>query len=288
MKVWGKLASLTPLILSLRNMLVRWQRTALTCLGIVLGVAVILAISVTNDSTLKSLRQVFDEASGKASLLVQSSSADGGGFDGSIVSRVTSQDGVIAAAPAAHVTTLLARDAPNWQIAFGLGGRASGNTLELVGVDPDIDPKIREYDIATGRWIKGDKYEAVITEKYADEKQLKIGDDLVILIPAGQERLRIVGLISKTGAGLLNDGIVAFAPLPVVQDLFGRGKNVDELDVVVKPDIANSPEELAALKARLATRLGNDHEVSYPASRGQLVTQMLSTYQKGLWPWAWR
>jgi len=70
MRLWGKFAYLTPLILSLRNMRVRWMRTALTCLGILLGVSVILAISITNDSTLQSIRGVFEEASRKSSLLV--------------------------------------------------------------------------------------------------------------------------------------------------------------------------------------------------------------------------
>ena len=80
LSIWGRFPRLTPLILAIRNMRIRWMRTALTCLGIVLGVAVILAISITNDSTLKSIRNVFDEASGKANLLVQSSAPDSGGF----------------------------------------------------------------------------------------------------------------------------------------------------------------------------------------------------------------
>jgi putative ABC transport system permease protein len=263
-------------------MRVRWMRTALTCLGILLGVSVILAISITNDSTLQSIRSVFEEASGKSSLLVQSSSADGGGFDESIVARVQNLDGVIAAAPAAQATTLLARDAKDWQIAFGLGGISAGTNLQLLGVDPAIDATVRQYDITAGRWIEGENYEAVLTEKYAGEKNLKVGDDLVILVPGGVERLKIVGLISRNGAGLLNDGVIAFAPLPVVQDLFGRGTNIDAVDVVVDPDIANSPDRLDALKEQAARRLGKDYEVSYPASRGQLVTQMLSVYQQGL------
>ena len=282
MRLWGKFAYLTPLILSLRNMRVRWMRTALTCLGILLGVSVILAISITNDSTLQSIRSVFEEASGKSSLLVQSSSADGGGFDESITGRVQSLDGVIAAAPAVQAATLLARDAKDWQIAFAIGGRAAGNSLELLGVDPATDAHVRQYEITAGRWIEGEGYEALLTEKYAGDENLKLGDDLVILIPGGQERLKIVGLISKNGAGLLNDGVIAFAPLTVVQQLFDRGSDIDSLDVVVQPDLANSPDRLAALKEQLATRLGKSYEVSYPASRGQLVTQMLSVYQQGL------
>lgn len=280
--IWARFPFLTPALLAVRNMRVRWARTLLTCLGIVLGVAVILAIAVTNDSTLKSIRGVFDEASGKASLFVQSSSADGAGFDQSVLSRVQSFDEVVSAAPAVRATTLLARDAKTWQISFDIGGQSAGNTLQVMGVDAEVDPRVRQYEIAAGRWLEGEGYEAVLTEKYAGEKDLSVGDDLVILVPGGQERLRVVGLISQDGAGLLNDGVIAFAPLTVVQELFDRGESLDEIDIVVAPDVANSPEELAALRDRLAERLGEGHEIAYPASRGQLVTQMLSTYQQGL------
>ncbi|MBI5713361.1 MAG: ABC transporter permease, partial [Chloroflexi bacterium] len=280
--LWGKFPRLTPLILALRNMRIRWMRTALTCLGIVLGVAVILAISITNDSTLKSIRNVFDEASGKANLLVQSSAPDSGGFEQTVVGRLSSIEGVVAAAPSAQATTLLARDAEDWQTSLSLGGRAVGKSLQIFGVEADIDRQVRQYEIVAGRWIKGDSYEAVIPEKYATEKELKVGNDLVIIAPAGTERIRIVGIITNNGAGLLNDGAIAFIPLQAAQDMFDRGKDIDAIDIVMTKDIANDPNKLSAAKERVATRLGTKYEVSYPASRGSLVTQMLYTYQQGL------
>jgi putative ABC transport system permease protein len=213
---------------------------------------------------------------------VQSSSADGGGFDQSIAARVNVLEGIVTAAPSLQTFTLLARDAQDWQIDFGISGQTAGNNLLLVGVDAEVDATVRQYDFVAGRWLQGDEYEALITQKYAADKALAVGDDLVILTPNGQERLRIVGLITKSGAGLINDGVVAYVPLKPVQDMFGRGTDIDALDVVVAPDIANSTTDLAALKEQLTTRLGKHYEVSYPASRGQVVTQMLSTYQQGL------
>ena len=281
--MWRAFPRLTPVILALRNMRIRWMRTALTGLGIVLGVAVILAIAVTNDSTLLSIRGVFDEASGQANLVVLPSAGGGEGFDAAALNRVAGTAGVVTAAPAVQASTLLARDAQNWTISFGIGGQATaGNHLQLLGVDPALDPLVRQYTLTAGRWLVGEAYEAVITEPYAAEKALRLGDDLVLIVPGGQERLRIVGLVARDGAGLLNDGQVAFVPLPVVQDLFGRGENLDEVDVVATPEIANTPAQLEALKGQLADRLGRGYEVAYPAARGQLVTQMLSTYQQGL------
>ena len=267
--MWRAFPRLTPVILALRNMRIRWMRTALTGLGIVLGVAVILAIAVTNDSTLLSIRGVFDEASGQANLVVLPSAGGGEGFDAAALNRVAGTAGVVTAAPAVQASTLLARDAQNWTISFGIGGQATaGNHLQLLGVDPALDPLVRQYTLTAGRWLVGEAYEAVITEPYAAEKALRLGDDLVLIVPGGQERLRIVGLVARDGAGLLNDGQVAFVPLPVVQDLFGRGENLDEVDVVATPEIANTPAQLEALKGQLADRLGRGYEVAYPAASG--------------------
>ncbi len=279
----GRFAFFTPVVLALHNLRARWMRSALTCLGIVLGVAVILAIAITNDSALRSIRDVFDEASGRASLVVQPSALEGGGLDQATLGRVRAAEGVVMAAPSVQAQTLLARDAQDWQIAFGINGVQAGSTLLLVGVEAQIDPAARQYDFTAGRWLEADAYQAVLTQSYADDKALRVGDDLVILLPGGgSERLEIVGLIGKTGAGVVNDGVVAYAPLAVVQDLFGRGGELDSIDVVTTPLVANSPADLSQLKERLADRLGDDYEVAYPASRGQLVTDMLSTYQNGL------
>jgi len=273
---------LTPIVLAFRNMRARWMRTALTGLGIVLGVAVILAIAIANDSTLRSIRAVFDETTGQASLVVLPSTASGEGLAGGTLARVAAVEGVTAAAPAVQAVTLLAREAENWQIAIGINGQVAGNHLVLFGVDPRLDRQVRQYDLAAGRWLESDAYEAILTDKYALDRGLAVGDDLVILTPAGQARLEIVGLVAYGGAGLINDGSVAFVPLPVAQDLFARGDSLDEVAVVAAPETAASPAALADLKERLADRLGQGYEVVYPAARGQLVSQMLATYQQGL------
>ena len=66
--------------LALRSLLARPSRTLFTTFGIVLGVAVILAISITNLSTLESITTLFNEASGKADLVIVSSNTSSQGF----------------------------------------------------------------------------------------------------------------------------------------------------------------------------------------------------------------
>jgi hypothetical protein len=119
----------------------------------------------------------------------------------------------------AQASTVLAREAQGWQVTININGLTTANVLLVMGVDAAVDRAVRQYDLAEGRWLaeRGDPYEAVITTGYAADKGLRLGDDLVIVTPGGSERLEIVGLIERSGAGLLNDGNLAVAPLAVVR-----------------------------------------------------------------------
>lgn len=271
-----------PVFLALRNMGTRRGRTALTVVGIILGVAVVLAIQITNQTTLDSLRQVFDRATGQANLVVVPLDENGEAMSMGLLERVENAEGVVVAAPSLHTRTLLASEARSWQIAFSFTGLASGNMLDLYGIDPQKDPQVRVYVLAAGRLPEDEKYEAAIPEKFASEHDLQIGEELVILVPEGTERLEIVGVLANEGVSLLNDGAVAFTPILVVQDLFDRGDELDEISLQVTQKISQSPGALETLKEDLGKRVGKDGQVIYPAARGQLVSQMLATYQIGL------
>ena len=271
-----------PFFLAQRNMRTRWGRTLLTLLGIVLGVAVVLAIQMTNQSTLDSIRQVFDQATGQASLVVVPANRGADKLEEEALFRAEKFEGVLAAAPSVRVQTLLASEAKSWQIAFSMNGIAAGNVLVLYGVDPDLDAQVRVYKLSAGRMPLAGEYEAILPEKFAAEKKLSLGDELDILTPSGSDHLEIVGLLTDEGVALLNDGVVAFAPLQVVQDLFGMGSGIDEISLRLESAISEDPAALASFKNRLNERVGRDAEVIYPAARGQLVSQMMATYQLGL------
>ncbi|HEY4688977.1 MAG TPA: FtsX-like permease family protein [Anaerolineae bacterium] len=274
--------------LAFRNLATRKTRTLLTTLGIVLGVAVILAISVTNQSTLSSINTIFDEASGLAHLVVAPSSDTGQtGFSESTLSRVRGMSGVAYAVPTLQARTLLARDAEGWQFNFGLGGASGGNDVVLYGIDPALDPQARVYKLTAGRFLEpGERsYSALFTEDYAADKHITLGEDVDILLPASRDgvaTLRAVGFLKKDGPGLINSGSVAFVPIEALQEMFARSGELDQIDVVAQPEIASSVAQLADLKARLEDKLGSKFVVNYPAQRGQVVTQQLATYQQGL------
>ncbi|GAB4535593.1 MAG: FtsX-like permease family protein [Anaerolineae bacterium] len=267
-----------------RNMWSRKIRTVLTIIGIVLGVAVVLAISITNDSTLASIRRIFDEASGRAHLVITSNSVMGDAFDGSVLSQVSKMPGVRQAAPSVSQKALLAADADEWGLSLSIAGTSSANDLLIFGIDPVVDLAVRDYDLVAGSFLGDDRdaYTALLVQDYADEKGLSVGDDLTILTSDNVESFRITGLIRKAGPGLQNNGAVAVVPIGAVQAVFDLGSDLNQIDLLVDPDIAESPRRLEEFKSELARALGRNYQVLYPAARGAVVSKMLASYQLGL------
>jgi putative ABC transport system permease protein len=273
---------LTPFYLARRNMRSRRDRTFLTLLGIILGVAVVLAIQLTNQTTLDSLRQVFDRTTGQANLLIVPINENEGYIEQDLYAKVEKTPGIQIAAPSVRVSTLLASEADSWQVSFSMIGIAEGSYFQLYGIDPELDPEVRIYILKAGRMPQLEKYEVIIPAKLATKENLEIGDNLVVLTSNGNEQLKIVGLLDDEGVALLNDGKVGFTSLEVTQDLFQRSGELDEIAFRTELEIGEDPSALEELKKSLSARVGKEAVVIYPASRGELVGQMLATYQLGL------
>lgn len=258
------------------------MRTVLTTLGVVLGVAVILAIRITNRSTMESVGAVFTAASGKAHLVVGASSTSDEGFSESTLRRVANVAGIETVVPSLQARTLLADEGPASPMDISMLGTGAEGLL-IYGIDPALDLKAREYQIVTGRFLSDDPdaYEIVLVEDYAAEEQIQVGDDIEIVTAERVETLRVVGLMDKEGPGRLNNGAFGVIPLRAAQEIFSRLGDLDQIDIVATPEVANGPG-LDQLKAGLEAQLDADYAVTYPAARGKRVTQMLDGYQMGL------
>ncbi len=270
------------LSMALRSLRARPSRTLLTVAGIVLGVAVILAINITNRSTLDSLTNVFSAASGKANLVVLSATDDEQGFAERVRGTVLNTAGVQDAVPSLQMTVFLAgQDLGGQRETSMLGG--STTRLIVYGIDPSIDQRAREYKIVDGSFFSADldAYELILVKDYADEQEIEVGDDVDLLTESGYETVRVTGLVSKEGVGQTNNGAFGVMPMGAAQEIFSRSGAIDQIDVVAESDQA-SGTGLNALKAALEDRLGTAYTVTYPASQGARVVQMLDVYQMGL------
>jgi len=116
-------------LLILRSLRSRPLRTLLSGFGIVLGVATILAISITNQTALESVTRLFKDTSGKANLVVSSADAEAGGFSENVLQRLRAVPGLAAAVPTVHVQTILAEEAGQAEIGLNFFGASAGGPI---------------------------------------------------------------------------------------------------------------------------------------------------------------
>jgi putative ABC transport system permease protein len=269
-------------VMSIRSLAARPLRTLLTVAGIVLGVAVILAVSIANASTLDSLTSVFAATSGKADLVVLSATDDEEGFAERVRGIVLNTPGVQDAIPSLQATAFLTEEDLQSQRELSFVGE-SVDQLLVYGIDPSIDHQVREYTIAEGSFLPPDldAYEVVLVKDYADDLEIRVGDDVNFLTESGYETLRVTGLMSKQGAGQSNNGAFGVLPLGAAQEIYERTGDLDQIDILAAPGLA-SEDGLDALKSTLQERLGSAYTVTYPAGQGERVIQSVSLYQMGL------
>ena len=268
--------------LILRSLRARPMRTLLSALGIILGVASILAIAITNQTAMASITRLFEDTSGKAKLVVVSADSTNTSFSDRIERRLGSFESVTAIIPTIQVQTLLADHDAGQELGLNFFGSNLGGLL-IYGIDPGRDVLARDYEITAGKFLSDDlnAYEMVIVEDYAKEEDISLGQKVEIVTPNGIEKLKVVGFMSKSGPGQLNNGGFAVIPLGTVQKLFNHSGEISQLDVVVEEHLTNA-EELEGLRALMQTQAGNDYRVIFPASQGKRMAQMLGNYQIGL------
>jgi len=273
--------------LAIRSMAGHKTRTALTALGISLGVAVVLGVNITNATLMDSFNDVFDAAGGKADLSVQDRARGGDGFSENLLQKVENLPDVTAAAPSIITRSLVADDLSGWQANSSVVGTlAAGSTLITLGIDPVRDPQVRDVEISSGSYFdQGEnRYVIILGESFAKEKGYGLEEDIPLLLPGrnAPEEFKIIGLAGNSGAGLINGGSVAFIPLFVAQELLDRSGRYDQIDLVLQNEIADSEITLALSKDNIAAILGDQVRVLYPGARGEELAKRMASYQLGL------
>lgn len=269
--------------ITLRSLRARPLRTLFSAFGIILGVAGLLAIQITNSATLESLSALFEGTAGKADLVVtNAASADAESLPERVLRRLEGSQVVKAAVPSLQLRTTLAVQLPDSAISLSLLGFDMGGFL-VYGIDPRVDPAVRDYKLKQGGFLSPSSgaQEIVLVENYAAENNLEVGNIIELLAAQGPQEFKIVGLIAKEGAGLNNNGAFGVIPLRTAQELFNRTGELDQIEIVLKPQYSTLREQESA-KAELQSRLGEAYSITTTAAKGERVNQMLSGFSIGL------
>ncbi len=147
--------------MGLRSLASKPARTALSALGIVIGVAAVVALTSLGNGIRESVSgQITDLGPNLITVSPGSEEGDGGGIiDAEMASTLTPQDAWnVAALPAVKAASAI----------VATRATVEGESVQFMGVDPSYD-EVRKVELASGRFIAGEG-EVVLSQ--ADAKRL--------------------------------------------------------------------------------------------------------------------
>ncbi len=187
--------------------------------AVVLGTAVVAATFGTIAAMEEGLRRSARAMVGDADLIVEA--LDDRGFSQGAVEATRRLPGVGLVAPRAQKRTF-------FRTPQGRG------FVELVGIDPVLDPQVHPYALGDGSFLASNNQRAVLLVKdWAVSMGLRSGDDLELMTSEGFQAFRIVGLLEEPDLSQRNFGSLVRAPLGVVQSVFGLEDRVHLLNIKV-------------------------------------------------------
>jgi len=242
-------------------------RTYLTILGVAFGVAIFVAIRVTNLSTLRAFAETVDAVSGRTQLHIVGEVA---GIAQSLYPRVRSMPGLAAAVPV--VTGYAAADA--WE----------GELLLVLGIDATLDRHVRDYRIVASEDLDRESLQLLFdpttlfaSETFARRHGLGLGSSLTLVTPRGRSEYVIRGLLAAEGPALALGGNFLVMDLSAAQLAFQKAGTLDRIDVALQAGVAAD-----VMQQTLQARLGPGVKVERPAFRNAAVEKMLRSFQVNL------
>lgn len=246
---------------SLGEAMRRPGRTLLTLAGVVIGVAAMLSISMTVDSTRRVYGELFATLAGRADFEIVPIGM--GGLDLQLSERIGSSPGIAAAVPFIQSTA-------------GLLTENQTTPVTVLGIDSASDTALREYALAAGEMI-GDADAVLLSADFAEQRGLAVGRTVRLVTTSGASELPIAGLLAMRGAAVVNGGAVAIMPLRTAQRLFSLTGQVNTIGLVLAKDADRNE-----IQTRVATLLPPGASIREPASRGMIATESMVGAEYGL------
>jgi len=251
-----------------RHLLASPVRTALTVVGIVLGVAVAVAIQTANADVLKSFQQSVTAVAGRATVQVSGGEM---GLDERLIERVSQHPDVVSAMPVIQLTARVVQ------------GSNEGRVLSIMALD-----LLDATDVKTLRFQSEDGTRPLldnllspqalfISTRLAAEWDLHRGSTLRIVTGMRQYDVMVAGLIESDARRPSVWDTVGIMDIAAAQALFGLIGRLDRIDIVTEPD-RPVDKVIDALRGLLPPAV----TVSRPAGRTDQIEQMTRAFQLNL------
>lgn len=235
------------------------MRTALTVIGISLGVATVLGMANVSATILASFEHMVRTVAGASELEITSAAGE---VDATLVERTKEFAGVKEAAGVIESFVALA-DRPH-------------ESLYVLGLDFLGSPIWREQipadaiDIEDELLFVAQPDSVMLTARFMRRTHLTEGDEVRVLAPDGIRTLRVRGSLSDAPITALFDGMVAVMDLPAAQRLLGREHRVDRIAIEMVPGA-----RIAEVRRHLAAAFGPAVDVAAAEARGRECERLL-------------
>ncbi len=228
-------------------------------MGISLGVGVVVAVELINDSALASFAQSVDLLSGKATHSIVSGY---GRIEDRLFAEVWKNRSIQSASPIieAMAVTLETGDEP----------------LQFIGIDPFLDAEFRKLtprDWTTAQlteFVAGEIPSAYLSQELMRKYHLGIGATLTVLTAGIEKKVKILGGIPpRTEKGIGEN--MAIMDISAAQEVFGRQGYLDRIDIISSANVHD-----------LARSLPESLKLTDANSRKSALNAMLYSFQLNL------
>ena len=219
--------------MALRNVFRQKTRTALTVVGIMIGIAAIVALGSISEGLRVQIAKSLEQSSGLITVIEKSDSGLFMSLSSSELSQET-VDEVMAVSGIKDATPVV------YKVGYLEGDSGFGEpSLFEIGVDPE---KIDLYTTEGARLAEGETLDDGDTEyvmagsKITEKLDLKVGDTVAV----EEKEFIVKGIYEEFGNSGLDSGIIM--PLDIAKELFETDKYSS---IIIYPEDINSVEDLA-------------------------------------------
>ncbi len=280
-------------------------RTVTTVAGIALGIAVVIAIQLTNASSVRGFETALDTVSGRASIEITGS----GGIDETLLADM----GWLR--EFGPVSPVIEGDMAIVTGETGAPRPRRAEAVKVLGVDILRDRTVRDYAVAAweapGPGAAGtdssqpltsqaflelltSPQSIVITEKLALRRGYSLGSEVRLLAGDRVSTYVVRALLEDKGPARVMDGSFVLMDIAAAQLAFARLGRIDRIDVQVTHaagalDVSQAPTgaELDAAESAIASRLPPGLTAAKPSRRGRQVEKMLAAFHMNLTALSW-
>jgi putative ABC transport system permease protein len=258
----------------LRRLLHERLRSGVTVVGIALGVAVVVATQLANDSSVRGFQEAIETVAGKTSLEILGPGL--GNEEGRLaelawlgefgqVSPVLEGSGLVSLSPGIE----------EWVHVLGvdiLRDRSFRDYQLLEFAEKRREPRPQEFlDLLL------DSHAVVLTEKFARRHGMIVGSSLAMTFGDNTESFLVKGLLKDEGPAKTLDGNFVLMDIAAAQLCLGRLGRIDRIEVRLSP-----ATDIESAEKNIAQRLPRGLEVARPSRRGRQVEKMLQAFHFNL------